>query len=84
MFPYAVLSTVEAASLDTPMLVTVLDLLSKALFLGGAILIVFGGVAVGTNLKDHNGPAITGGILQVGGGALVMACGALIATISLS
>ncbi|KFJ03131.1 MULTISPECIES: hypothetical protein [Bifidobacterium] len=84
MFPYAVLSAVEAASLSTPMLTSLIDLLNKALYLGGVVLIVFGGVTVGTNLKDHNGPAITGGILQIGGGALVVACGVLLSTISLS
>ncbi|QOL37564.1 hypothetical protein BS3272_05450 [Bifidobacterium subtile] len=66
------------------MLTSLIDLLNKALYLGGVVLIVFGGVTVGTNLKDHNGPAITGGILQIGGGALVVACGVLLSTISLS
>ncbi|PLS30107.1 permease [Bifidobacterium margollesii] len=58
-------------------LTSVLNLVSQALVLGGGALIVFGGVSIGTNLKDHNSPAITGGILQIGGGALIIACAAI-------
>lgn len=76
-------ASVQAASLNTPVLAQVLDLLEKGLYIAGAVLIVFGGVAVGTNLKDHNGPAITGGILECIGGAIVIACGVLIGSISL-
>lgn len=84
MIPALSILVADGATLNTPMLVTILSLLNKALYLGGVVLIVFGGVTVGTNLKDHNGPAITGGILQIGGGALVVACGVLMSTINLS
>lgn len=75
---------VKGLDVDTPILTSILDLIEKALFLGGSVLAVFGGVTVGTNLKDHNGPAITGGILQIAGGVLIIACGVLFSQISVA
>lgn len=74
MFGHSV--TLAADLMSNGTLKSVLDLLKQACVLGGGALAVFGGVTIGTNLKDHNGPAITGGILELAGGALVAACGA--------
>lgn len=70
-------ATLAADLMSNGTLTTILDLLKQACILGGGVLMVFGGVTIGTNLKDHNGPAITGGILEIAGGALIIACGAL-------
>lgn len=68
--------TMAADLMSNGTLHNMLDLLKQACILAGGILIVFGGFTLGTNLKDHNGPAITGGILEMAGGAIIAACGA--------
>lgn len=65
-----------------------MDLLNQAVQLivrfvtiGGGGLLVFGIVTVGINLKDHNGPAISSGVLQIVGGALIIAAAQLFQSI---
>ena len=45
--------------------------------MGGGLLALLGAVGVGTNLKDHNGPAIGQGAWQIVGGALIILAGAI-------
>lgn len=73
MFAHSV--TLAADLMSNGTLKSMLDLLKQAVILAGGALMVFGGVTVGSNLKDHNGPAITGGLLELAGGALIAACG---------
>lgn len=50
----------------------VIELLKTVVSGAGALLIVWGVVIVGSNLKDHNGPMITNGIWQIVGGVLIV------------
>jgi hypothetical protein len=61
--------------MDTSLLTNVVTLMSQAVKIGGGIIIAWGLVNLGTNLKDHNGPAIASAIWQIVGGALVIAAG---------
>lgn len=60
----------------------VTDMLTKFVTIGGGGLLVFGVITVGTNLKDHNGPAISSGVWQIIGGALIIAAAVLFGSIS--
>lgn len=73
--------TLAADLMSNSTLSSMLDLLKQAVILAGGALIIFGGITVGSNLKDHNGPAITGGLLEIAGGALIVACGAFFAAL---
>lgn len=55
----------------------ILDLFAGVVIVGGGLLALIGAVGVGTNLKDHNGPAISQGAWQIVGGALIILAGAL-------
>lgn len=61
---------------------TILGLLQKFVVIGGGLWTVWGAVVLGGALKDHNGPQMQSGIWQMVGGALIIAAGALFATIT--
>jgi hypothetical protein len=56
---------------------SILGLFSGVVIVGGGLLALLGAVGVGTNLKDHNGPAIGQGAWQIVGGALIILAGAI-------
>lgn len=63
------------------LLKNILDLFATGATIIGGALIVWGGIAVGTNLKDHNGPMISNGLWQMAGGAVVILCAQYFATL---
>lgn len=63
--------------MDNATVTSVMSLISRVVIFGGAVMIVFGAIVVGTNLKDHNGPGIANGIWTIAGGALIVLAGAL-------
>lgn len=56
-------------------------LISKFVTVGGGALAVWGIVTIGTNLKDHNGPAISSGVWELVGGALIIAAAQLFSAV---
>lgn len=68
--------------MNSALLTTGLDLLKQAATIGGGVLAVFGVIAIGTNLKDHNGPAISGGVFQFIGGILIIAAAQLLLNVA--
>lgn len=69
--------------MDSSALITsILTLLSKGVQFGGAFMVVWGAVGVGTNLKDHNGPGITAGIWTLVGGLVIVAAGIMFGTLT--
>lgn len=61
----------------------ILKLLTKFATIGGGVLLLWGGIGIGTNLKDHNGPAISNGTWQMVGGGLIIAAAQLFSNIAL-
>ena len=43
------------------MVSTITNLISNVVTFAGGLLLLFGAVTLGTNLKDHNGPGISSG-----------------------
>lgn len=54
-----------------------ITLITKFITIGGGVLAVWGVVTIGTNLKDHNGPAISNGVWEFVGGVLIIAAAQL-------
>lgn len=67
----------------TEMLTNVLDLFVQFATIGGGALLVWGAIALGTALKDQNGPAIQSGMWQIVGGGLIIAAAQLFKAIAL-
>lgn len=60
------------------------NLLSKAATAGGGLWAVWGLVQLGMSIKDHDGPGMGKAIWQILGGAIIIAAGTLISSLSLS
>lgn len=67
--------------METGFLSTVLEYIKTFAIIGGGLLCLWGVVALGTNVKDHNGPGIQQAIWQIIGGALIIAAGVLFTSI---
>ena len=55
------------------MVSTITTLISNVVTFAGGLLLLFGAVTLGTNLKDHNGPGISSGAWAMAGGVLIIA-----------
>ena len=51
---------------------------------GYFLLLLFGAVTLGTNLKDHNGPGISSGAWSIAGGVLIIAVATYFGTLTVS
>ncbi|EOH88724.1 hypothetical protein BH747_06020 [Enterococcus villorum] len=60
-----------------------MGLFSKGVFASGSLLTVWGIIQLGAAIKEHNGPGMQNSIFQIVGGAVIIAAGAWIATISI-
>jgi hypothetical protein len=60
----------------------VMNLLKTAVTAGGAIWLTIGAVILGLGLKNKEAPQIQSGIWQVVGGALIIAAGAYLSSIT--
>lgn len=58
-------------------------LFSKGILASGSLLTVWGIIQLGISIKEHNGPAMQQAIFQIVGGAVILAAGSWIATISI-
>ena len=67
--------------MNTKFLATVLKYIQYFTIIGGGLLCLWGLVALGTAIKDHNGPGIQQAIWQVVGGARIIAAGVLFGSI---
>ena len=65
------------------MVSTITTLISNVVTFAGGLLLLFGAVTLGTNLKDQNGPGIQSGIWQCVGGGLIIGAALLFKNISL-
>ena len=68
--------------MNSELLTNGLTLLKQACTIGGGVLAVLGVITVGVNLKDHNGPAVSGGVLQFIGGVLIIAAAQMLLTVA--
>ncbi|MFF9925187.1 hypothetical protein ACWEOD_10180 [Micrococcus luteus] len=66
------------------MLSSVLTLFVTFATIGGGVLLVWGAIALGTALKDQNGPQIQSGAWQVVGGGLIVAAAQLFNNIAVA
>lgn len=66
--------------MDTNLLNSVTELVTKFAIIGGGLWLVWGVVVLAGGLKDKNGPALQSGIWQIVGGGLIIAAAALFAT----
>ena len=55
------------------MVSTITTLISNVVNFDGGLLLLFGAVALGASLKDHNGPGISSGAWAMAGGDLIIA-----------
>ena len=55
------------------MVSTITSLITNVVNFAGGLLLLFGAVTLGTNLKDHNGPGISNGAWSIAGGVLIIA-----------
>lgn len=62
---------------------SVLAPLSSGIKAGGMLLLIWGGVKAAIALPNHNGPDVQNGLLGVVGGAVIIALGALVTSISI-
>lgn len=76
--------TVFCAPVFADALTDAQTLLSEGTEKIGILLAAWGVILIGINLKDHNGPSINGGILQVVGGVIIFAASKLIASADMS
>ena len=67
--------------MDVPILTTVLNLISQAVRVAGGLIVAWGLINLGTNFKEHNGPAITTALWMIIGGALVYVAGHVILSV---
>ena len=77
----AVATAATSPTLSSPILDAALSLMKSACTLGGGFLAIWGIIQIATNLKDHNGPAITGGVWQLLGGVMIVVAGQLFLSI---
>lgn len=56
---------------------TVINTLTTYVTIAGGLIVVWGAVILGSNLKDHNGAGMTNGIWTAVGGAVIIAAAAL-------
>lgn len=61
---------------------TVISTITTFVTAGGGLIAVWGGVILGTNLKDHNGPGIANGVWTMAGGGVIIAVAQLFASIT--
>lgn len=54
------------------MVSTITSLITNVVNFAGGLLLLFGAVTLGTNLKDHNGPGISSGAWSIAGGVLII------------
>lgn len=59
-----------------------MQLLSKGVIVAGSLLTAWGLVTLGRSIKDSNGPGIGNAILEMVGGAMIIAAGAWFLTIT--
>ena len=57
-------------------------LISNVVTFAGGLLLLFGAVTLGTNLKDHNGPGISSGAWAMAGGVLIIAVATYFGTLT--
>jgi hypothetical protein len=62
------------------MVSTITTLISNVVTFAGGLLLLFGAVTLGTNLKDHNGPGISSGAWA--GGVLIIAVATYFGTLT--
>lgn len=60
------------------MVSTITSLITNVVNFAGGLLLLFGAVTLGTNLKDHNGPGISSGAWSIAGGVLIIAVNATV------
>ena len=61
---------------------TITTLISNVVTFAGGLLLLFGAVTLGTNLKDHNGPGISSGAWAMAGGVLIIAVATYFGTLT--
>ena len=66
------------------MVSTITNLISNVVTFAGGLLLLFGAVTLGTNLKDHNGPGISSGAWAMAGGVLIIAVATYFGTLTVS
>ena len=66
------------------MVAAITKLISSVVTFAGGLLLLFGAVTLGTNLKDHNGPGISSGAWAMAGGILIMAVAAYFGTLTVA
>lgn len=76
--------TVFCAPVFADALTDAQTLLSKGTEIAGIFLAAWGVVLIGINFKEHNGPSITGGILQLIGGIIIYAASKIISSADIS
>ena len=64
------------------MVSTITNLISNVVTFAGGLLLLFGAVTLGTNLKDHNGPGISSGAWAMAGGVLIIAVATYFGTLT--
>ena len=64
------------------MVSTITTLISNVVTFAGGLLLLFGAVTLGTNLKDHNGPGISSGAWAMAGGVLIIAVATYFGTLT--
>lgn len=62
----------------------VISILQKLFIAGGIGVAIYNLFVFGSNLKDHNGPEMKNALLGILGGAVIIACGALVGQIDLN
>ena len=66
------------------MVSTITSLITNVVNFAGGLLLLFGAVTLGTNLKDHNGPGISSGAWSIAGGVLIIAVATYFGTLTVS
>ncbi|UAJ81783.1 hypothetical protein IT072_20785 (plasmid) [Leifsonia sp. ZF2019] len=61
---------------------SILQLISKVAILGGSLWLLWGVIVLAGGLKNHEGPAIQGGIWQIVGGGMIISAAALFTTLT--
>ncbi|EMF0129045.1 hypothetical protein EFL14_RS09235 [Enterococcus hirae] len=60
-----------------------MSLFPKGVLASGSLLTVWGIIQLGAAIKEHNGPGMQNALFQIVGGAVIVAAGAWVATISI-
>ena len=66
------------------MVAAITKLISNVVTFAGGLLLLFGAVTLGTNLKDHNGPGIICVAWAMAGGILIIAVAAYFGTLTVA